>query len=102
MVSQEELEFAIARFKARESGREFAEVVPTAPTGAVAMAEDEELSADAYQVEDELEDVDAYAQPDEDTASAYGGAADPDHVQSMSDSSLIELGDDAYDPERNN
>ena len=100
MVSQEELEYAIARFKAREAGEEFAEAVPTAP--AVGSAEDEELGDDAFQVEDEPDELQSYAQPFDDTQGEAGGEGVPHQVQSISDSSLIELGDEAYDHDRRN
>ncbi len=98
MVSQEELEYAIARYKARQAGQEFEDVVPTAQGNVV--AEPDELSADAYQVDESMsEGVEAYQ--DADLVEPEGELEGvPHHVQSLSDSSLIELGDEGYDPDR--
>jgi len=102
MVSQEELEYAIARYKAREAGEDFAEAVPSGQLRGLALVEgEEELSADAYQMEDGAEELDAYAQAyDTEDLPAEGGGGVPHHVHSLSDSSLIEMGEEGYDPER--
>lgn len=100
MVSQEELEYAIARYKARQAGQEFEDVVPTAQGSVVADAD--ELGADAYQVDESMsEGVEAYQDADADFVEPEAEVEGvPHHVQSLSDSSLIELGDEGYDPDR--
>lgn len=95
MVSQEELEYAIARFKARQSGEAFDEPAPRAQSTYIARAE--EVEADAYQVEDSVGEADVYAQ--EALAEGYGGEGVPQYVSSLSDSSLIELGEESLDPD---
>lgn len=92
MISQEELEYAIARYKARLGGHDLER--PTPPV--VAGMAPEELEADAYQVEESASFV-AYSNAA--TVAPYGGDSVPQYVPSMSDSSLIELGDDAIDPD---
>lgn len=88
MISQQELESAIRRWKARQAGGDFQESEATAQ-GAMAV------SAEAYaNVEPEYDVDEAMAY---ESQGADGGV--PQYVPSMSDSSLIELDPDAGDPD---
>ncbi len=96
MVSQEELEYAIARYKARQAGQAFEERTPP-PRAVIAAAAAEEVDADAYQVDDNMTESASYSE--QALAEGYGGEGVPQYVASMSDSSLIELGEDSLDPD---
>ncbi|MDX2021478.1 MAG: hypothetical protein SF187_14645 [Deltaproteobacteria bacterium] len=88
MISQQELESAIRRWKARQAGQDFQDAEPTGQGATV-------VAVAAYASVEPEYDVDegmAY-----ETQSVDGGV--PEYVPSMSDSSLIELDPDAGDPD---
>ncbi len=92
MISQEELEYAIKRFKARQAGADFDAQPPAQGAAAAGYTGGQE-----YQVDEGVtEDADTYATVDEDGEIPEGV---PQYVQSMSDSSLIELEGDVGDPD---
>lgn len=91
MISQQELEFAIKRWKARQAGADFADSEATADgLPAVAPAYDEPQMTE-YDVDDDM------AVESETAAGHQGGV--PQFVPSLSDSSLIELDPDVGDPD---
>lgn len=88
MISQQELESAIRRWKARQAGEDFQDSEPTAQGASV-------VAVAAYaSVEPEYDVDEAMAY---ESQGADGGV--PQYVPSMSDSSLIELDPDAGDPD---
>ncbi len=93
MISQEELEYAISRFKARQAGVDF-DPQGAAAHGAGAAAY---VGGQEYQVDESLtEDAETYATVDDEGEIPEGV---PQYVESMSDSSLIELEGDVGDPD---
>ena len=88
MISQQELESAIRRWKARQAGQDFQDAEPTAQGAAAVPVAAYESAEAEYDVDEGM----AYEAQDAD-----GGV--PQYVPAMTDSSLIELDPDASDPD---